>query len=104
MSDLFGKAYGKWANAAERALATATQNPMKATARRGQPIRYREVPFPQHVASKQFEDTAAGCTRSIARSTWTRSAVQSGPMSTSWAPSTQQKGAKQHALTDKRDA
>ncbi|CAK0823814.1 unnamed protein product, partial [Prorocentrum cordatum] len=31
VSDLLGKAYGNWANAAERALAAVTQNPIKAT-------------------------------------------------------------------------
>ena len=57
MSTLLGRLYGKWANAAERALATITDNPIKTRARRRQPVKYVEIPYPQHIAGTPKGDT-----------------------------------------------
>ncbi|CAK0811738.1 unnamed protein product, partial [Prorocentrum cordatum] len=59
MSELLGKLHGKWANAAERALSTTTEAPIHSRARRGQPTRYMEAPYPQHIAGTPKGNTKA---------------------------------------------
>ena len=59
MSDVLGALYGQRANAAERALSTITQAPLRKRARRGQPIARSEAPRAHRVAGKHLDAAKA---------------------------------------------
>ena len=58
MGDLLGDLLGKWANAAERALATVVAAPLRTRARRRQSAR-KGVPCTQHIRNEMRNDARA---------------------------------------------
>eukprot|EP00959_Pyramimonas_sp_CCMP1952_P353140 7398464-Pyramimonas_sp.AAC.1 len=59
MSDVLGQLYGRWANAAEKMLATIAEAPMRPRSRRGQPTQCVGIPCTHHVKGKKDGDTKA---------------------------------------------